>query len=82
MGWIMGGGLLLLVAALVVVRGGAMFITVLHVPDGEDWQQFYKARKEAKRTRRPGRATWWLIGAGVGVAAVAGLLAWAPWAVR
>ncbi|RMH01288.1 MAG: hypothetical protein D6706_02095 [Chloroflexi bacterium] len=78
MGFVVGGLIVLGIGVLVFLRSGGL-ITVVNVPDGEDWKTFYRRRRAAKAARRWGGWQWWLIGAGLGLTAVAGLLAWSPW---
>lgn len=63
---LIGGGLL----ALFLIRSGFMFVSITHVPDGEEWQRFYRRRLAEKRTRRPGPMVWIVLGLGVGFAVV------------
>jgi hypothetical protein len=71
--------------AIIIIAGlGTLFFVsnldsiackYIHVPDGESWKQVYRNHRNGKRAARPSWAIWVVIGGGLGVAAVAGLVA-------
>lgn len=79
MGWILAGILVVLGGILAAVKfggGGGVFTTILFVPDGLTWRQFYRRLQEGQgRGLRKMPATWIVIGIGVGVAIIAVIFA-------
>lgn len=55
------------------LRSGGL-VSCVYVPDGENWQTFYMRRQRERAARRWGRWQWWAAGAGLGLAAAAGVL--------